>query len=99
MSTALYLVINHYLDADEAKENCAIVSKLSKKHKFKSSVLIDILAQTVLRNDIGYEDEEKLMDHYFAKYKDLIASSLATLINKAEKYPYIATQLEKYRHE
>lgn len=93
---ALFMVINHYLEGDGAKENCAIVTKLSKKHLSKSSVLIDILAQSVLKNDSGIEDHEKLLDHYFARYKEPIADSIATLVMKAEQYPYIAKQLGKY---
>lgn len=95
MSVNLYLLINHYLEGSEAKENCAIVTDLSKKHMIKSSVIIDILAQLVLKNESGFKDEEQLLDHYFARYKEPIAESVASFLAKAEKYPYFAKQLER----
>lgn len=90
------MTINHYLDGEGAKENCAILTKVSKKHISKASIVIDILGQIVLKNESGIEDEEKLLDHYFARYKEPIAESMATILSKAERYPYIAKQLEKY---
>lgn len=97
MKITPYLVINHYYEGDEAKENCAIITELKKKHFVKSRIIIGILSQTVLKNDSGFEDDEKLIDHYFKKYKDPISSYVATLVAKAEKYPHIAKQLEKYK--
>lgn len=96
MKVELYLVINHFLENDSAVESSAIMTKLSKKHADKASIIIDILAQTIVKNDSGYDADEKLLDHYYSKYKEPIAESLATLVLKAEKYPYIAQQLERY---
>lgn len=95
MSINLYLLINHYIESGDAKENCAIVTKLSKKHMIKSSVIIDILGQYVLKNESGFKDTEQLLDHYFSRYKEPIADSVATFLAKAEKYPYFAKQLER----
>lgn len=97
MKVELYLVITHYLDKDNAVEACAIMKKLSKKHIMKASIIVDILSQSVLKNDSGYKDDEKLLDHYYAKYKEAVAESLATLMLRAEKYPYVAQQLEQIR--
>ena len=99
MKVELYLVINHFLENDSAVESSAVMTKLSKKHQSKASIIIDILAQSVLKNDSGYDDDEKLLDHYYSKYKEPIAESLATLVMQAERYPYIAKQLEKYSEQ
>lgn len=96
MKVELYLVVNHFLENDSAVESSAVMTKLSKKHADKASIIIDILTQNVLKNDSGYDDNEKLLDHYYAKYKEPIAESLAALVVKAEKYPYIAQQLERH---
>lgn len=96
MNTVLYLIVNHYYEGSDTKENCAILSKLSKKHMINSTVIIDILGQFVLKNDSGFADEEKLMDHYFARYKEPIATSVAMVLARAEKYPYHAKKLERY---
>lgn len=99
MKVELYLVVTHYLDNDSAVEGCAVMTTLSKKHTAKASIIIDILSQSVLKNDSGYSDEENLLDHYYSKYKEPIAEALATLVIRAEKYPYIAKQLEKYNEQ
>lgn len=96
MKIELFLVINHYLENGSAVESTAVMTKISKKHFDKASIIIDILSQSVLKNDSGYIDSEKLLDHYYAKYKEPIAEALATLVVRAEKYPYIAKQLERY---
>lgn len=98
-SANLFLVINHYIEGTDAMENCAIVTKLSKKQIIKSSIIIDIITQSVLKNESGYDDSEKLMDHYFAKYKEPLAEAITNFMMKAEKYPFFAKQVEKYLNE
>lgn len=97
MKITPHLIINHYEENGEAKENFAIVTDLKKKHLIKSRIVIALLDQVVIKNESGFEDNEKLMDHYFKKYKDPIASYLATLLIRSGQYPYIAKQLEKFR--
>jgi hypothetical protein len=96
MTPNLFLLISHYRQGDAAMENCAIVTKLTKKHIMKSAIIIDILDQSVLKNELEFENEEKLMDHYFSKYKEPLAESITNFMMKAEKYPFFAKQVERY---
>ena len=96
MKIGIFLVIRHYIEGENGMEQCTLKRELKTNDHRKAAIIIDIMGQKVLKNISGYEDQDAMIDHYFKKYKDEIADAITDLLVRAEKYPYIAQQIEKY---
>ena len=66
-------------------ESISIVDSVSKKHMIDSTLIIDVMNQTIVKSTYGYDDEKSVVFHYLDKYKSQISEAVTVWMEKLAK--------------